>query len=505
MAKKIIYKNKTYSSLSALVKENSDAKIPYSVVATRLKMGWSLDDALMKKKNKNISREYKVDGKTFSTLRALAEAAGISYNAAVKRAHQDWSDKEIFYGKVREVKEKTKPERVKRGNPLIIQGVTYDNTTHAYQQLQPAISLNTVRTRLKMGWKPEHAFDVIVKTDGRKNKKSRTLTLEGQQITLKEAAKKYNVPYNTILDRINRNASARQAVGLDPVSSDTLLSQKKAYASRQAREIKEYVVEGIAYKNIAALARAYHLSEGLVYNRITINGLSATQAVSKEISARVVINSIEYRSAMNAWEKIGKTPLSTYTGRRKQGLPLEVCLGLQPLPGLERYELDGVCYNTLKEVAEAYKLTLPGLIARTKLMSLEEAVVYKPQCGRFSEKSFEKNPQLANAIGRLYFIEITLPEGLLQKIGITSQQVRNRFNNHETRTILEVTGAMKDVYKVEQVVLKNFSHLLYRAGESFGGKTETFLMLPSEEEKVKTFILSECEKVGLMPVMPQEE
>ncbi|MBG0847681.1 GIY-YIG nuclease family protein [Pseudomonas chengduensis] len=210
--------------------------------------------------------------------------------------------------------------------------------------------------------------------------------------------------------------------------------------------------------------------------------------MKEEISETVEINGVRYRSAMNAWDKIGKTSFSTYQGRKSQGLSLEVCLGLEPLPKLERYEVGGKPYGSLAEIAETYNLSIGQLTSRLNNMSLEQAVIYKPSNGRFSESIFEKNQELANTLGTLYFVRVNLTNGSLHKIGITKKETGQRFYSHDIEIIAEAKGKLYDLYRLEQKIITEFSELHYRAEDEFEGRTETFLLMDDEEKEILRFI-----------------
>lgn len=207
----------------------------------------------------------------------------------------------------------------------------------------------------------------------------------------------------------------------------------------------------------------------------------------------VIVNGTTYRSAMNAWKTIGKTSLYTYNYRKRNGYSLEVCLGFEKLPTLERYryKLHGKTYNSIQEIARKYGLTTSQLSARLRRMSLEEAIDYYPLSGGiYCETIFKRNNDLAQSIGRLYFIRITFHKGILHKVGITQRDVSQRFNGFNFHTIAEYKGPLSLAYKIEQKVLKKFNDYRYRANDDFSGKTETFLLTDDKEAEVTRFISS---------------
>lgn len=483
MATPVQYCGREYPSFKVLFESNAAQGITYASFIRRLKNGWNLKRALTEQLGKSTQRTYLVDGRQYRTLKALSEAAGISYQAAVKRMHRGWTDEEILNGKRNTDTDETIPKEKKpRGEPVQVKGVTYENLRHAYDSIQPSVSFNTVRARLRYRWSVEEALEAIEKIDGRKaNPRVRELTLNGETFSAKQAAEKFGIPYATLLDRVNRGATAEQAIGLAPIGPYDLVLQSEAYRDRKAIVKKTYIVDGATYKSIPELANAFGLSPQLVYNRMRDNGWSAKQAVTEPISESVTVDGTTYRSAMNAWETIGLTSFSAYGARKTKGYPLDICLGLKPLPSSERYELHGKIYGSIAEVALAYHLTTGKLSSRLQRMSLEEAVDYSPSNGRYSVAIFKENPALAQCIGRLYFIRITLPSGTLHKVGITLKDVSQRFCGFVYQIIAEYQGALSVLYQVEQKVLAEFRDYHYRADEDFEGKTETFLLMDEEE------------------------
>jgi hypothetical protein len=451
---------------------------------------------------KNKKHLYFVNNTVYETLTELAKDAGISYPAAYARKRRGWTDEEIFHGRPKTKKEdnlsKTKKtvskKRGAKSTAIIINGKKYDSVRHAYNVLQPEVPLNTVRQRLYYGWSLEESLEIVKRADGRRTPSTaRMLFLEGERLNSSEAARKYQVPYSTVLDRIRRGATDEQAVGLSPIARGELRAQSTI--KRKKRIQRDYHVGGKTYNSIRELADAYDLSPTLIYNRINQNGWSLQKAVSEPISEEVTINGVTYRSALQAFEKIGITSLSVFQERKRRGLTLEVCLGLESLPNIYRHEVNGKSFTTLENVASFYNITLGQLNSRLQYMSLEEAVIYTPSNGRYSKTIFERDSALANTIGHLYFVKIEFEEGALHKIGITQNSVKHRLSkqSYAHTVIREFEGKLSKIYEVEQAVLSEFQDLHYRADDEFEGRTETFLLTKQEEIEMLNFILDKLE------------
>ena len=430
MANPIEYKGVTYKSLKELCNKHAAEGVSYACVAGRMKDKWNLEKALNEPQNKNERKIYRVGDIEYLSLKSLAKDAGISYEAAVKRSHRGWNDNEIFYGKLKEDKTKDKIKKV-LGTVVNIDGIKYGNLRVAYEQLNISVSYNTVRARLRYGWTHQEALGFIDKVDGRK-----------------------------------------------------LLKDKKP---RIPKSKKKLIVDNVEYASIAALASAFQLPYMLVYNRINVNNWSYERAVKEPILEQITVDGKVFRSATKAWEAIRKTSWSTYEGRKLCGHSLEVCLGLQPLPTLDRYEVFGVVYSTIAEVAKAYYMSSSQLSGRLQMMTLEEAVEYIPANGRYTEARFKEDPSLALATGIFYFIKIESKDGPLHKIGITLKPIERRFQSTYFELIAQYSGKMFDLYKIEQEILLQFKANHYRGDEDFDGRTETFLLMAHEElEMLKT-------------------
>jgi len=330
MSKIIKFDGVIYKSCKELFDRKACNGLTYAAFLSRIKSGWSIDRALNKEKHKSSHRTYVVDNKNFQSLKELAASAGISYGAAIKRAHRGFSDKEIFFGKKIVKKNNKSKEKKTRGNPITVLGVVYGNLRLAYEVLNPSCTYNALIARLRYKWSLEEAFEVVTRVVGR-IEKTRTLDIEGEIISIKEASVKYGIPESTILDRLKRGASDKLAISKERIKKGLLLSRSEAYKDTKKTK-KVYEVDGVKYSSVAELARAYNMPAPLVYNRMRDSGWSPERAVKEATSNSVTLDSITYRSAMSAWKKIGQTNFSTYQTRKTKGYELPVCLGLEPLP-----------------------------------------------------------------------------------------------------------------------------------------------------------------------------
>jgi hypothetical protein len=488
----IRYLDKDYSSIKELYKAHAADGLGYGIVYQRIRLGWALEKALSEPLSSGFARTFTAQGQIFPALKALAIAAGISYEAAVKRVHRGFSDEEVFSGRRKGFKASAVVKKGDaRGKKVSVGGIIYPSLNAAYAAVKPRdLSINTVRARIRYGYSPEEALGVVQRSDGRTLPATAlTIEINGSKLRLSEAARKYSVLATTIRMRLARGATPEQAVGLEDIRWGEMrpLAEMLA-AAGSSRNKTTYVVDGIEYPSVSALAEAHGISRTLVYNRIRANGWSPERAVKEPVADAVSVNGRNYRSAMNAWEEIGVTSFSTFNSRMLQRQALEVCLGLEPLPSMEKYEIDGRTFSSIAEVAEAHGLQPGQLTYRLRLMSLEEALVYRPANGRYTEARFEADPDLASVAGRFYFVTVTNSEGVLHKVGITAQSVEDRFRAVDFFLLAEYSGRLYDLYRVEQTILNEFKDYHYRGDDDFEGRTETFLLMEDEEKDMQEAI-----------------
>jgi len=216
------------------------------------------------------------------------------------------------------------------------------------------------------------------------------------------------------------------------------------------------------------------------------------RAVTEPKYSEVIVDGVAYKSALNAWQKIGKTSFFVFNARKAAGHDLEVSLGFRPIKD-ESQVVNGVKYESLAAVAEAHGIKESVLSGRLNRMSLEEAIAYKPANGRYTSKRFKKDPQLAISPGHLYFVRIKFDGGVLHKIGITQRTIESRFAAEgDLEIIATASGPLAQLFEVEQGIIGQFKAMHYRAEEEFEGRTETFLFTSEEEGAVCEAI---CAKV----------
>jgi hypothetical protein len=498
------FNGRTYRDLRALHRAAAAEGVTFNAFHKRVTdAGWSVRRALKTPMPEIAERTFTVDGRHFTSIAALARAAGITYMAAVRRCYRGFTDQEIFYGRTKS--NRAKPDSVdidgksskRKSTPITVNGIAYRSIYYAHKTLKPPVPIITIRARLRYGWTSEQAFGLQERVDGRRSPDKRRIVIGERRLTIKQASEEYGVTVTTIRGRLARGATSEQAVGLVPLTDLAPRGARRAVRKRESPSEPPIEVNGVAYASIGALAKAYGLKESLIRNRIVTLHMSPTEAVGKSARQQVVVDGITYRSVADAFKQLGKVGQATFYRRRKAGQDLRECLGLNRVTSPKTYRVDGREFATLKEVALAYDMPLGLLQSRAARLGLDEAIHgHVGRTGRYSRRRFRANPQLAASAATVYLIQVTTPEGVLHKIGITRQTVRSRMSNHKHSLIAAYHGRLADVYEVEQGLLKRFEANRYKASVAFAGRTETLLLLAHELETLQSHLAEVAKRFG---------
>jgi hypothetical protein len=138
----------------------------------------------------------------------------------------------------------------------------------------------------------------------------------------------------------------------------------------------------------------------------------------------------------------------------------------------------------MKALAAEFGLTGGALSQRFRRMDLKDALAFvAPHNGRYSQAYFAKYPEVAASAGRLYFVRLETQDGLLHKIGITLNSVRERLKR-KFELVGEFQGRLEDLFDIEQQIIARFADSHKRGAEKFEGKTETFRLTADVEAVV---------------------
>jgi hypothetical protein len=269
-------------------------------------------------------------------------------------------------------------------------------------------------------------------------------------------------------------------------SSSNPTRQPEAASCKRAK--LSLTVHGVHYKSISELAESFKHRRALLENRIVQRGWTAERAALTPEKPSVAFEGVVYKSHQAVWEARGNCALSTFMTRRKQGLAMEVCLNLKPVPKAAKYEVFGRKFASIAEVATGFGLTPQQLHSRLRNLTLEQALAYRPQTnGRYSAKLLARDQNLAKTSAILYLVQIQFGDRALYKTGVTCKTTAKRLANVNYELVGEWSGSLGTLYALEQSILLEYESKLCRAPEWFEGKTETFdLSLEESQTMLKS-------------------
>lgn len=161
---------------------------------------------------------------------------------------------------------------------------------------------------------------------------------------LKELAKKYNIPYQTMVSRYNNhpNVTVRQLIGLEPISHLSIMGP-----------------DNIIYETKSALARAYNVVPSVFISRLKI-GYTIEEALG--LKERIISEKAKYFdhlgngfvNILNMCDIHGVS-VSTYNMRKKLGYPVEYCLAKEILAP------NGKIYKSLKVLCKHFSISQSDL------------------------------------------------------------------------------------------------------------------------------------------------
>lgn len=442
MAKTYFYEGKMFSSLSHLHKELAHPTVSYSALASRIKAGLSLNDALnTPKKQEQKAREFVVDGVVFKGIKQLASNFGLSYDQAYRRVVRGWSDIEVAYGRSRAKKQKHKEKPAdKRATAINFNGILYPNTTKLCEAF--GVKRNVFYARRRNGWSMEECLGTIPRV--RKNRARASISriqveCNGEKFPSFSAfCRRYNINYSISYNRYKLGWTPEQLAGF---SAKTL--------NKKRRPLK---IKGNTYPSIDAAAQYFSVHPSTIASRLD-DGLSHEQAVGIEPifgEHKITIDSKIFNSAADAARYYGKKP-SLVQSRLGNGWGI-------------------------KEALE--------IIKRDK---------NSRNHGAYNEKYFVKCPQKKYVSSSLYFAHYTSHERKthFHKIGISTRSSESRLNRTAYTYILlaEKIMPLYDAWKLEQNILNLYQDNNYVVEDlAFDGRTECFQFSDDLEKEIISHI-----------------
>ena len=503
MSKNIHYKDKYYKSVRLFYEENKDdIEVSYEKLLENLRSGLNIEKAIntqpRKKGYEQISKfgKFIVEGTEYLNLRQLAEEYEMNINTMFQRHHRGLREDDLIPLKKR--KKYVKPITKKEYRYFL-----ENKGFNSYHEISEYYNVKTItiRKRLERGLSLEQAVGIIKTPDFRiKNNKSEKVNRKAGEVELlvdgikyksiSQLAKSFNMTDTTLRKRILEQ-------GLSPEKAVKRPIKKRAEYSKT----HNLYVDGVQYKNITELAKAYNLKYDIVYQRVNNYGYSPEEAVKKPLKGQdIFVEGKTFKSIAEAARFYNKPPANVQSNL-KNGQSIEEALGLK-----KSYARNSVFYEwndqkyTIDELttylSKEYKIPKKLLFSRINNsgLSIEEAIELGSSkvvgSGRYNLTILKRDPELANKKAELYFVLIKKESKTFYKIGITTKTTRERLAGEDHKILSTNKGKLIEMYTREQYLLDKFKD--NKAGDNlegyFDGKTELLNLNSKEVEEVLNYL-----------------
>lgn len=254
MARNITYKGIKYPSIKSCVEANAIEGLSYASVQARLKMGWTLEEALTVPEKHR--KAHTIDGVTYPSIVQMCRSHNVKIVTYRRRIKSGWSIEEAIG-----IKQRVDGRKNKKGNSYTINNKTYRSVYELSREFN--VNEGTIRDRLKKGFSPEVAVGISPMPKRAIHRpKYRTYEFNNKTYkALREIAEITGIKERTLWARINvTKMSVEDAVNFEPSGN-------------------RVVCHGQLYLSIAALAKAYNLPRWKVHQRIYNSGFTPEEAV----------------------------------------------------------------------------------------------------------------------------------------------------------------------------------------------------------------------------------
>lgn len=449
------FEGKNYTTLASCYQDNQDRiAVGIATVRNRLQSGWSLEQALLQPKQKTLTTklgEHTVEGEVFENLPSIAKEYGIPLNTIYKRYSRGCRGNDLIPLKKRKTYSEPK-EEIKYS--FIANGTGYKSAADACKNL--GVKYVTYRKRIEKGFTIEQALNIHPVEDGRVTRGNK-FNVDGTPRTIEELSEHFKISEMTIRDRLQRGATIRQAIGLDEIPKGTLLKQRDIL--KKKRNPIQLEVYGETFTSYKALADKYGLPQYVVRQRIVDYGYTPEAAVKPDGKSKPIkVEGIEYPSKAALAQAYGLTP-AVLMGRLADGSTVEQALRLEVKENSRTVTYEGEIFRSLKELADKKGISAGALRSRLNSgLSLKEAIDAGDKIrnsGRYNLTILERDNELANKPGSLYFVRIIIENKILFKVGITTQTVKDRLKqeSYEFETLKVIEGLLIDCFKLEQELI----------------------------------------------------
>jgi hypothetical protein len=485
---KYIFKEKSYTTLSSCYENNKEQiSVGIATVRSRLKKGWPLEEAILHPKEKTITTKlgsHTVEGKVYENLPSISEEYGMPLNTVYKRYSRGCRGDDLvplkkrkdYVGPVKNIKYK-----------FYADGIGYKSAADACRRL--GVKYVTFRKKIRKLFTVEQALGITFVEDGRVAR-GKKYDIDGAQQTVKQLSQLYNVSEVTIRNRLKRDATIRQALGLDEMPKGALLKQKDVVKKKRKSILLK--VDGKTFTSYKALGDAYGLPQYTVRCRIVDYGYTPEDAVKLDGKSNpITAEGVQYPSKAAVAEAYGLTP-EVLLARLAGDTTIEQALGIDIKETSRTVSYEGEIFRSLNELAEKKGISVGALRSRLQSgLSLEEAIRAGDKIrnsGRYNLTILERDNELAVKPASLYFVRIVINNKDRFKIGITTQTVAMRLKQeaYEFETIKVVNGTLLDCFVLEQEIIDLLSDKQDPdiTSDMLDGYSEIFILNDSDIEVI---------------------
>lgn len=329
-----------YSSLKEAY-EAIQPEVTYSCVYSRIQKGEPLDIAFSRPWTPEHGRQSKykgitVQGKEYSCLKEAYRDInpGISYCSIVTRLKSGYSVEDAFSGTLNKSMGRGYNSRNSKYHGIVVDGIKYNSIRHACSVMQNGVKEATVYYRRAMGYSLEDAFKIPT-TDS-------SITLFGKKYSsIGKAYKelKPEISYEKVRARLEAGWSVEDAFRL-PASDDDHVRAPRLKLERGGTGSgcsmgHPVEVDGKVFRSLASAYEHYQykacVSYGTVVERMRV-GMPFKQAmVMPSRNGGLWVRGEWFNSAREAIEHYGADiTISCALKRIRSGLTPEQALGLEP-------------------------------------------------------------------------------------------------------------------------------------------------------------------------------
>ena len=317
---------------------------------------------------------------------------------------------------------------------------------------------------------------------------------------LPSIAKEYGMTLNSIYKRYSRGCRG-----------DNLVPEKKRKNYIKPVKIIKYrhVVNGIGYKSRRQACKKYNIKEVTVRKRME-RGWSLENAVTTPArfhyvpnddlgsgtAKSVTVEGKKFRTISEAAREYGLIAENVQAALQK-GFTIEQALKLEIRPTEDSFFFEGKFYKSREHLCRKFNFSSSlmhnrlnrGLTIREALNLGNENIGNE---GRYNQTIFERNQDLANSSGKLYFASVLINNKQRYKIGITAKTVRERLSKEflSYRLIKFIKKSLYQCYLLEKQLLNKYS--IYRDREinpeQLDGYKEVFDFPEEVVENIKSIL-----------------